>query len=43
MELDSELGGVGAYLGDYDDKLEVDVIFNGKSYATVKIIKAKDE
>ena len=43
VELDSELGGVGAYLGDYDDKLEVDVIFNGKSYAVVKIIKAKDE
>ena len=43
VELDSELGGVGAYLGDYDDKLDVGVIFNGKSYATVKIIKAKDE
>ncbi|MDO4875307.1 MAG: NADH-quinone oxidoreductase subunit G [Campylobacter sp.] len=43
VELDSELGGVGAYLGDYDDKLDVGVIFNGKSYAAVKIIKAKDE
>ena len=43
VELDSELGGVAAYLGDYDDKLDVGVIFNGKSYATVKIIKAKDE
>ncbi|WP_103624207.1 NADH-quinone oxidoreductase subunit G [Campylobacter concisus] len=43
VELDSELGGVGAYLGDYDDKLNVGVIFNGKSYAVVKIIKAKDE
>ena len=43
VELDSELGGVAAYLGDYDDKLEVGVIFNGKSYAAVKIIKAKDE
>ena len=43
VELDSEFGGVGAYLGDYDDKLDVGVIFNGKSYATVKIIKAKDE
>jgi len=43
VELDSELGGVDAYLGDYDDKLDVGVIFNGKSYATVKIIKAKDE
>ncbi len=43
VELDSELGGVGAYLGDYDDKLDVEVIFNGKSYAAVKIVKAKDE
>ena len=43
VELDSELGGVAAYLGDYDDKLDVGVIFNGKSYAAVKIIKAKDE
>ena len=43
VELDSELGGVAAYLGDYDDKLDVGVIFNGKSYAPVKIIKAKDE
>ena len=43
VELDSELGGVAAYLGDYDDKLEVGVIFNGKSYAAVKITKAKDE
>ena len=43
VELDSELGGVCAYLGDYDDKLDVGVIFNGKSYAAVKIIKAKDE
>ena len=43
VELDSELGGIGAYLGDYDDKLDVGVIFNGKSYAVVKIIKAKDE
>ena len=43
VELDSDLGGVAAYLGDYDDKLDVGVIFNGKSYATVKIIKAKDE
>ena len=43
VELDSELGGVAAYLGDYDDKLDVGVIFNGKSYAVVKIIKAKDE
>ncbi|WP_103640939.1 NADH-quinone oxidoreductase subunit G [Campylobacter concisus] len=43
VELDSELGGVTAYLGDYDDKLDVGVIFNGKSYAAVKIIKAKDE
>ncbi|WP_103583230.1 NADH-quinone oxidoreductase subunit G [Campylobacter concisus] len=44
VELDSELGGVGAYLGDYDNKLDVGVIiFNGKSYATVKIIKAKNE
>lgn len=43
VELDSELGGVSAYLGDYDDKLDVNVIFNGKSYAAVKIIKAKDE
>ena len=43
VELDSELGGVGAYLGDYDDKLDVSVIFNGKNYAAVKIIKAKDE
>lgn len=43
VELDSELGGVAAYLGDYDDKLNVGVIFNGKSYAAVKIIKAKDE
>lgn len=43
VELDSELGGVGAYLGDYDDKLDVNVIFNGKSYAAVKITKAKDE
>ncbi|QPH85663.1 NADH-quinone oxidoreductase subunit G [Campylobacter concisus] len=43
VELDSELGGVGAYLGDYDDKLDVGVIFNGKNYAAVKIIKAKDE
>ena len=43
VELDSELGGVAAYLGDYDDKLEVCAIFNGKSYAAVKIIKAKDE
>ena len=43
VELDSELGGVGAYLGDYDDKLDVGVIFNGKSYAAVKIVKAKDE
>ena len=43
VELDSELGGVAAYLGDYDDKLDVGVIFNGKSYAVVKIIKARDE
>ena len=43
VELDSELSGVAAYLGNYDDKLEVGVIFNGKSYAAVKIIKAKDE
>ena len=43
VELDSELGGVTAYLGNYDDKLDVGVIFNGKSYAAVKIIKAKDE
>ena len=43
VELDSELGGVAAYLGDYDDKVDVGVIFNGKSYAAVKIIKAKDE
>lgn len=43
VELDSELGGVAAYLGDYDDKLDVGAIFNGKSYAAVKIIKAKDE
>ena len=43
VELDSELGGVAAYLGNYDDKLDVGVIFNGKSYAAVKIIKAKDE
>ncbi|ERJ26735.1 NADH-quinone oxidoreductase subunit G [Campylobacter concisus] len=43
VELDSELGGVAAYLGNYDDKLDVGVIFNGKSYAVVKIIKAKDE
>jgi len=43
VELDSELSGVGAYIGDYDDKLDVGVIFNGKSYAPVKIIKAKDE
>lgn len=43
VELDSELGGVAAYLGDYDDKLDVGVIFNGKSYAAVKITKTKDE
>jgi len=43
VELDSELGGVAAYLGNYDDKLDVGTIFNGKSYAAVKIIKAKDE
>ena len=43
MELDSELGGIGAYLGDYDDKLDVSAIFEGKSYANVKIIKAENE
>jgi len=43
VELDSELGGVAAYLGDYDDKLDVSAIFEGKSYASVKIIKAENE
>jgi ferredoxin len=43
VELDSELGGVAAYLGDYDDKLDVSAIFEGKSFASVKIIKAENE
>ena len=43
MELDSELGGVAAYLGDYDDKLDVSAIFEDKSFASVKIIKAENE
>ena len=43
VELDSELGGVAAYLGDYDDKIDVSAIFEGKSYASVKIIKAENE
>ena len=43
VELDSELGGVAAYLGDYDDKLDVGAIFEGKSFASVKIIKAENE
>ena len=43
VELDSELGGVAAYLGDYDEKLDVSAIFEGKSYASVKIIKAENE
>ncbi len=42
-ELDSELGGIGAYLGDYDEKLDISAIFEGKSYASVKIIKAENE
>ena len=43
VELDSELGGVAAYLGDYDDKLDVSAIFEGNRYASVKIIKAENE
>lgn len=43
VELDSELGGVAAYLGDYDEKIDVSAIFEHKSYASVKIIKAENE
>ncbi|WXG21306.1 hypothetical protein VBZ67_02520 [Campylobacter concisus] len=43
VELDSELGGIGAYLGDYDEKLDVSAIFEGNCYASVKIIKAENE
>ncbi|MGP1360777.1 NADH-quinone oxidoreductase subunit G [Campylobacter sp.] len=43
VELDSELDGLAAYLGDYDDKLDLSLIFNGKNYVAVKILKASDE
>ena len=43
VELDSELGGISAYLGDYDEKLDVSAIFEGNCYASVKIIRAENE
>ena len=43
MDIDDELDGLAAYLGDYDDKLDLSLIFNGKNYVAVKILKVSDE